>query len=163
MSEVPPTGSADAPRKGARITRELDFPRALVFHALTDSKVGARVWGPEGSVKHLFEIDPKPGGSIRIHDGNRDGVVSTTIGTITEFVAPELFVFRSATTYKDGTAPFQALQSVRLEELGPKRTRVTVHVKVLDLGGFPGSVTELEEGYEGGWGETFDMMQRELR
>lgn len=162
MNRKSESGVVDGERAGARITRDFDFPRALVFHALTDSKVGAKVWGPKGSVKHLFEIDPRPGGTLRIHDGNAEGIVAKTVGTITEFVPPERFEFRSATTFHDGSAPFRALQSVRLEELGPKRTRVSVHVKVLELGAFPGPVEDLEGGFEGGWGETFDMLQEEL-
>jgi hypothetical protein len=40
---------------------------------------------------------------------------------------------------------------------------VTVRVKILATGSFPGGVESLEEGYQGGWGETFDKLQRELR
>jgi len=52
---------------------------------------------------------------------------------------------------------------VTLEELSPRRTRVTVLVKVLTNGSFPGGVESLEEGFQGGWGQTLDMLQRALR
>lgn len=48
------------------------------------------------------------------------------------------------------------------EELNPKRTRVTVFVKIIETGSFPGGVESLKEGFQGGWGETFDMLQRAL-
>lgn len=162
MSREGAHGSAGRAREGATITRDFDFPREVVFRLLTDPAIAARVWGPEGSIKHVFELDPRPGGVIRIHDGNHpDTVMAKTLGTITEFVVPSRFAFRSATTFEDGTAPFEALQSVDLLALGPTRTRVTIRVQVLELGAFPGSIVELEEGFEGGWGQTLDMLQRE--
>ena len=103
-----------------------------------------------------------PGGLIRIHDRHSDGTSTKTSGTITEFVFPRLLVFRSTTTLCDGPVPFEALQAVTFEELSPKKTRVTVRVKVLATGSFPGGAESLEEGFMGGWGQTFDMLQRAL-
>lgn len=154
--------SADGVRNAVKISRDFDFPRESVFNMLTDPKKAAKVWGPEGSVKLVFELDPRPGGAIRIHD-QFEGKTARTAGTVTEFVVPERLVFRSVTTPPEGTAPWEALQTVTFEELSPKRTRVTVLVKILATGSFPGGVQSLEEGFQGGWGETFDMLRRELR
>jgi uncharacterized protein YndB with AHSA1/START domain len=154
--------STDGERSAVKITRDYDFPRESVFSMLTDEKKAAKVWGPEGAEKLLFELEPRPGGAIRIHD-RYEGKTATTSGTILEFVVPELLVFRSATALDGGAAPWEALQTVKFEELSPKRTRVTVLVKILATGSFPGGVESLEEGYQGGWGETFDMLQRALR
>ena len=30
----------------------------------TDAKKAAKFWGPEGAVKLVFELDPRPGGAI---------------------------------------------------------------------------------------------------
>ena len=155
--------SKDGERAAVTISRDYDYPRQKVFDMLTDEKKAAKVWGPEGAVKYLFKLDRRPGGSITIHDGDSEGIVARTTGTILEFVAPELVSFRSVTTIRDSTAPFEALQTVKLAELGPNRTRVTVLVKVLVAGSFPGGVESLEQGFMGGWGETFDMLQRGLR
>lgn len=154
--------AADRADSDARISREFDFPREIVFRMLTDAKKAVKVWGPEGSVKLVFELDPRPGGAINIHD-HYQGKTAVTTGTILEFVAPERLVFRSITTPAEGTAPWEALQSVTCEELAGKRTRVTVQVKVLATGSFPGGVESLEEGFRGGWGETFDMLDRAMR
>jgi uncharacterized protein YndB with AHSA1/START domain len=163
MTKIWKNESADGERIAVKISREYDFPRESVFKMLTDPKKAVKVWGPEGSVKHVFELDPRPGGAITIHDGDSERIYAKTSGTILEIVPPELLVFKSATTPAEGTAPWEALQTVTLEELGPKRTRVTVQVKVLAAGSFPGGVESLEEGFVGGWGQTFDMLQRALR
>jgi uncharacterized protein YndB with AHSA1/START domain len=161
MSETQRHEPADGERSGVTTTREFDFPRESVFDMLTIPKKAAKVWGPEGSVKLVFELDPRPGGAIRIHD-HYGGKTAKTSGIVTEIVRPARLIFRSVTTPPEGTAPWEALQSLTLEELGPRRTRVTVHVKILATGSFPGGVESLEEGYKGGWGETFDMLERKL-
>lgn len=162
MNDAERKGSTGGGRSVVKISREFDFPRALVFRMLTDPQKAAKVWGPEGAVKLVFELEPRPGGALRIHD-QYDGKIAKTSGTISEIVVPERLVFRSVTTPAEGAVPWEALQTLLFEELGPKRTRVTVLVKVLSTGAFPGGVDALEEGFRGGWGQTFDMLQRELR
>jgi uncharacterized protein YndB with AHSA1/START domain len=154
---------AHGERPAVKISRDYDHPRARVFQMLTDPKKAVNVWGPEGSVKHRFELDPRPGGVITIHDGDAERIMSRTTGTIVEILPPERLVFRSATTPAEGTAPWEALQTLILEELGPKRTRVTILVQVLASGSFPGGAGPLEEGFQGGWGQTLDMLERQLR
>lgn len=153
----------DGERNGARVSREFDYPRELVFSMFIEPKKAARFWGPEGSTNLAFELDPRRGGAIRIVDRNRKGVIGNTSGTILDIVVPELLVFRSATSFPEGATPWEALQTMRFEELGPQRSRVTVVVQVLAAGSFPGGVESLEGAYLGGWGETFDRLQRGLR
>jgi len=155
--------SADGERNAVKITRDYDYPRESVFRLLTDPKKAVNVWGPEGSIKHRFELDPRPGGAITIHDGDSERIFARTSGTVVEIVPPELLVVKTATTAAEGTNPWEALQTVILEELGPRKTRVTVLVKVLASGSFPGGVEPLEKGFKGGWGQTLDRLQRELR
>ena len=115
--------AADGERNIVHISRDYDFPRPSVFGMFTDAKKAAKFWGPEGAVKLVFEFDARPGGAIRIHDRNSEGNVAKTSGTVLEVVVPELLVFRSATVFRDGVAPFEALQTVQFEELSPRRTR----------------------------------------
>jgi uncharacterized protein YndB with AHSA1/START domain len=154
--------STDVERDVVKISRNYDFPRESVFGMFTDPKKAAKFFSPEGAVKLLFEWDPRPGGAIRIHD-RHDGITYKTSGTFLEFVVPEILSYRSATTPGEGAAPFEALQTMKFEALGPKKTRVTVLVKVLAAGSYPGDVESLEEGFMGGWGQTLDMLQRALR
>jgi uncharacterized protein YndB with AHSA1/START domain len=161
----PPEGEdfLNGERHAVTVSRDYDFPRETVFRMLTDRTTASKFFTPEGAEKLLFEWDPRPGGAIRIHDRHPDdGVVFKTSGTIVDFVPPKLLSFRSRTTPGDGSAPFEALQTVRFEPLGPRRTRVIVQVKVLSGGSFSGGVGALEAGFLGGWGQTLDMVQREL-
>ena len=48
------------------ITRTFDAPRALVFKAWTDPAQVAQWWGPAGWSNPVCEIDPRPGGAIRM-------------------------------------------------------------------------------------------------
>jgi uncharacterized protein YndB with AHSA1/START domain len=155
--------SIDKERSAVTVTRDYDFPRESVFRMLTDRDSASKFFSPEGSEKLVFEWDPRPGGSIRIHDRHPDdGVVYKTSGTIVEFVPPEILSYRSATTPGDGIAAFEALQTVRFESLGPRRTRVIVQVKVISAASFPGGKESLEAGFLGGWGQTLDMLQGAL-
>jgi uncharacterized protein YndB with AHSA1/START domain len=153
----------DSERSAVTVTRDYDFPRESVFRMLTDRETASKFFSPEGAEKLVFEWDPRPGGAIRIHDRHPDdGVVYKTSGTIVEFVPPEILSFRSATTPGDGNEAFEALQTVRFESIGPRRTRVIVQVKVLSAASFPGGQVSLEAGFLGGWGQTLDMLQRAL-
>jgi uncharacterized protein YndB with AHSA1/START domain len=153
--------STDGERDAVKISRDYDFGRELVFSMFTDPKKAVKFFSPEGAAKLLFEWDPRPGGAIRIHD-RHDGITYKTSGTFVEFVVPEILSFRSATTPGQGSAPFEALQTMKFESLGPEKTRVTVLVKVLAAGSFPGGVESLEQGFMGGWGQTLDILQSEL-
>lgn len=162
MSETQGKRSTDRERGAAKVTRDFDFPREAVFDLLTDPRKGAVSWSPEEAVNLVFELDPRPGGVIRVHDQDSEGKVSRTDGTVVEINAPELLVVKTATTPPSGGAPFEVLQTLRFEELSPRRTRVTVLVKVLAKGSFPGDVESLEEGFQGGWGEVFEKVRRAL-
>jgi len=155
--------STDTERSAVTVTRVYDFPRESVFRMLTGRDTASKFFSPEGAEKLVFEWDPKPGGALRIHDRHPDdGAVYKTSGTIVEFVPPEILSFRTATASGDGNVAFEALQTVRFESLGPRRTRVTVQVKVLSAGSFPGGNVSLEAGFLGGWGQTLDMLQRAM-
>jgi uncharacterized protein YndB with AHSA1/START domain len=163
MNQESERRSMNGEREAAKVSRDFDFPRELVFNMLTDPKKGAVSWSPEEAVNLVFELDPRPGGAIRIHDRDGEGNVAKTTGTVVEIVVPELLVVKTATTLPTGSAPWEALQTLSFEELGPRKTRVTVLVKVLASGSFPGGVESLEEGFQGGWGQVLEKLQRALR
>lgn len=155
--------SSSGRRNVAKISRDFDFPRESVFRMLTDPAKGAVAWSPDEAVNLVFELDPRPGGAIRVHDRDREGNVHKTSGTVVEIVVPERLVVKTVTTPAQGTAPWEALQTLTFEEIRPARTRVTVVVEVLATGSFPGGVESLAEGYRGGWGEVFEKLRRALR
>lgn len=156
--------ATQAKRHRVELTREFDFPRESVFGMVTDPKKAVRWFGsPEGAVKLAFELDARPGGSIKIHDRLGDGKVFHTAGTFVDVVPPERISFTTSTRPEGGTIPFEALQTMIFEELGPKRTRLTVLVEILATGNVPGGAEALAEGYKGGWGDVLVMLQRELQ
>ncbi len=163
MSEKDSKESRDGERTAAKISRDYDFPRETVFTMCTDPRKAAKWFlTPEGGVTLLFELDARPRGTVRIHGHHGDGKVFKTSGTFLETVFPERIVVKTATTPPWSDVPFEALQTLIFEELSPKRTRVTVLVKVLSPGSFPGGAGPLEEGFQGGWGGTLELLQREL-
>lgn len=153
----------DPGRSGVTLSREYDFPRETVFAMCTDPRKAARWFlSPEGGVTVLFELDARPGGTVRIDGHHGDGRLFKTSGTFLEIDRPNRVVLRTATTPPGDPAPFEALQTLVFEEINPRRTRVTVHVKVLSSGSFPGGLESLERGFEGGWDGTLNLLQREL-
>ena len=164
MTQTKSTGPMAGDPNTVVITRDFDFPRATLFEYFTDPKKAAKWFGtPEGAITVLFELDARPGGTLRIHDREAGGPIHETSGTVLEVVEPELLSFRSSTELNLGAPPFEALQTVTLEEVTPKKTRVTVVVRVLSAASVPGGVPALLEGFQGGWGETFDKLQRLLQ
>lgn len=163
MKQTSAKVSDSGERHHVKLSREFEFPRESVFRMMTDPKKAARWFGsPEGAVKLLFEIDPRPGGAIRLHDRTSDGTVGRTSGSFVEVVTPERISFKTATTLDGSTVSFEALQTMIFEALSPSRTRLTVLVDILSTGTFPGGAEPLAAGYTGGWSQTLDMLQREL-
>ncbi len=160
-------GSLDATSRARHTTmlsRDFDFPRAKVFDMMIDPKKAVKWFGtPAGAVKVDFQMDPRPGGVLKIHDRNSEGLEGKTSGTFVEIVAPEKISFKTGTKMTGVAAPFEALQTMIFEEVGPTKTRLTIVVEVLNAGSFAGGAEGLADGYKGGWGETLDMLQRELQ
>lgn len=147
-----------------KVTREFDCPREVIFGMVTDPKKAVKWFGsPEGAVKLDFELDARPGGKIKLQDRHSDGTTFQTTGTFVEVLPPERISFTTATKPEGGSVPFEALQTMIFEEIGPRRTRLTVLVEVLAAGEVPGGVESLVEGYRGGWGDTLEMLRTELR
>lgn len=150
-------------RGDVEISRDFDFPREAVFDMCASPEKAAKWFlAPEGGTTVLFELDARPGGTVRIDGHHGDGKLFRTTGTFLEFVVPERIVVRTATTPPWSTVPFEALQTLVFEALGPARTRVTVRVKVLTAGSFPGGAEELAEGFLGGWGGTLNLLRKAL-
>ena len=89
--------NADAPRFRHRdreliSSRVFDYPREVVFRAVTDPNVLAKWWGPAGFT-NIFEIcEPRPGGAWRFVMQGPDGTRYPNESEFVEVVPPERIV-----------------------------------------------------------------------
>lgn len=106
--------------------RDLDAPRDLVWKVLTDPAHLLAWWGPTGfrSVTHTYDL--RPGGVWRMTMHGPDGHPYANYALFDEVVAPQRLVLR----YLDEAsgAP-QHVTTITLQDLGPKRTRLTLSMR----------------------------------
>ena len=63
------------------LVRVYAAPREKVFKAWVDCELAAKWWGPRGFTNPVCELDPRPGGAIRIDMRGPDGTVYPMGGT----------------------------------------------------------------------------------
>jgi uncharacterized protein YndB with AHSA1/START domain len=137
------------------LTRLIDAPRERVFQAWTDPRHLAQWWGPLHFTNAVCEVDPRPGGAIRIDMRGPDGVIYPMKGVFREVVAPERLVFTS-TAVEDaaGNPQLEGLATVTFAEHEGK-TLLTVHNLILKAG--PGAADALA-GMDEGWNQSLDRL-----
>ncbi len=152
----------DAATTGANqeivITRVFEAPRALVWQVWTDPRHVAHWWGPHGFTNPVCELDPRPGGALRIDMTGPDGVVSPCTGVFHEIVVPERLVFTTRALDQDGTVQLEVLNTVTLVEEDGK-TQLTLHAVVVRT--TPDAATMLD-AMEDGWTQTLDRLAAHL-
>jgi len=136
------------------IRRILDAPREVVFKAWIDPAHLKHWWGPTGFTNPVCEVDPRPGGTLRIHMRAPDGVVYPMTGVFQEVVEPERLVFTSNALDKDGNALFENLNTVTFAEHGTQ-TRLTLHSKVATA---TEQAAPYLKGMDEGWRLTLDRL-----
>ncbi len=132
------------------ITRIFDAPRELVFKLWTDPKHVVHWWGPKFFTNPVCELDPRPGGIMRIDMQGPDGTVYPGKGTFLEVVEPERIVF-TATTLDDeeGNPQLVVLHMVTFDDAEGK-TKLTLQafvVKSAPVAAF--ALAGMEEGWSG--------------
>ena len=121
----------------------------------------AKWWGPEGCVVVHSEVDPRPGGTMRVDQRFLDGEIRRMTAIFEKVVRPELLVFKNTSSGEAGFSSWESRNTVTFEELGPRRTRVTAITAIVAA---PQEEREsLKEAYRAGWGESLDKLQRALR
>jgi uncharacterized protein YndB with AHSA1/START domain len=136
------------------LTRTFDAPRDLLFKAWTEVERLRRWWGPKGFTNPVCEIDPRPGGSIRIHMQAPDGRTYPMTGVFIEVVPPERLVFRSAALNEQGEAMFEILNTVTFADLGAK-TELALHARVLTI---TAQAPQYLAGMKEGWSQSLDRL-----
>lgn len=136
------------------LVRAYDRPSRLVFRAWTEPTQMAQWWGPRGFTNPVCELDPRPGGELRIHMRGPDGTVFPTVGVYREIVEPERLVFTASALDGTGRPLFEVLNTVTFSERDGA-TRVAVQAQVLKW--IPAGERFLD-GMEAGWGQTLERL-----
>ena len=136
------------------VTRVFDAPRELVFKAWTDPKIVAQWWGPHRFTNPVCELDPRPGGAIRIHMHGPDGTVYPMTGVYQEVVEPERIVFTSAALDASGNAMFEVLTTVTFAEEGGK-TKQILRTRVIKS---TAEAAPYLAGMEAGWTQSLERL-----
>ena len=106
-------------------SREYDAPRDLVFEVWTDPKHISQWWGPDGFTTTTSTFDMRPGGVWRFVLHGPDGRDYENRITFDEIVKPERIQYHHGGG--GGVEPVQFRTTVTFEDLGNKRTRITLH------------------------------------
>ena len=135
-------------------TRTFDAPRERLFEAWTDPAHVAQWWGPECFTNPVCEVDPRPGGAIRIDMRAPDGTVYPMAGVYREVTGPSRLSFASAALDAAGRPLFEVLNTISFTEEGD-RTKQVSEARVLastDAG------APYLAGMEAGWTQTLDRL-----
>jgi len=141
------------------LTRTLDAPRELVFRAWTEPAQLARWWGPKGFTNPVCELDPRPGGTLRIVMRAPDGAQHPMTGVFREIVIPERLVFTFVAVDNEEQPLLEGLTQVSFAERGGK-TELTVKTRAIGLVDFAGRMLQ---GMEAGWTQSIERLAELVR
>jgi uncharacterized protein YndB with AHSA1/START domain len=151
------TRGNNSPEKELVIARVFDAPREIVFKAWTEVERLKRWWGPKNFTNPVCEIDPRPGGAMRIHMRAPDGVIYPMTGVFQEIAEPERLVFTASALDAEGEPLFEQRTTVTFADLGGK-TKLTVHASFSKIR--PEAAPHLA-GAETGWNMSLDRLVEE--
>ena len=136
------------------ITRIFDAPRKLVFKAWTDPARLQQWWGPKDFTNPVCEVDPRPGGAIRIVMRAPDGRTYPMSGVFLEVAEPERLVFTSTPLDANGNPLFEVLTTVTFSDRGGK-TELTLHASVTMS---TAEAPQYLKGMNQGWNQSLDRL-----
>jgi uncharacterized protein YndB with AHSA1/START domain len=136
------------------ITRDFAAPRALVWQAWIDFNHARNWMGPAGHPMQSMQNDLRVGGHWR-NVMRHDGKELPQSGIYREIREPHLLSFTFAWEEPDGSRGHETLVTVRFDEIGPNKTRMT-----FQQGVFP--TTSIRDGHRGGWNRALDAFEEFL-
>jgi uncharacterized protein YndB with AHSA1/START domain len=150
----------EAPAKRELVLKRIcAAPREIVFKTWTDTARLKQWWGPNGFTNPVCEIDPRPGGAMRIHMRAPDGTVYPMTGVYREIVEPERLVVSSGALDEQGKPLFEVLTTATFADHGGK-TELTLRARVVKE--TPAAAPHLA-GMEEGWNQTLDRLVEEVK
>jgi uncharacterized protein YndB with AHSA1/START domain len=150
---------ADAPIPELVMTRVFDAPRKLVFRAWIEPERLKRWWGPNGFTNALCELDPRPGGIVRIHMRAPDGTVYPNEGTIQEFVPPERLTLAMGVKDTEGNIILEGVTTVTFTEQAGKTT-LLLRARILRANAETAALHL--SGMENGWRQALEHLAVEM-
>ena len=121
--QAAPEADASIADREIVMSRDFDAPRELVWQAYTDERHLPHWFGPNGFSLTMHSIDVRPGGMWRYTMHGPDGRDWPNRQVYQEVVRPERLVYLHGEDVDDDPGAFHV--TVRLEDLGGGRTRVT--------------------------------------
>lgn len=140
------------------LTRTFNAPRARVFDAWTDAAHLAAWWGPHGFTNPRCEIEPRPGGVIRIDMRAPDGVTYPMTGAFVEVSAPARLVFTSAALDSSRRPVLETITTVTLTE-DDGRTAQVVDARVSNA---TADAAPYLAGMREGWTQSLERLASHL-
>jgi uncharacterized protein YndB with AHSA1/START domain len=110
------------------ITRDVDFPRALVWKAFTDAEHIKHWWGPNGFTNTIHEMNVKVGGVWRFIMHGPDGTDYPNHIAYTKLVEPERLEYDHTSDGRKNEDFFHAIATFEALD-GGTRTRVTLRLQ----------------------------------
>ena len=154
------------------ISREFDAPRSSLWAALTEADQMLQWWGPSGVKVVKATMEFRPGGIFHYGMETPDGSVMWGRFVYREIVAPERIVFVNAFSDEAGgitrhplnpTWPRELLSTFKFEEIGPKRSRLTVRWEPLNANDEERATFGAgHDSMNGGWGGTLNKLAAHL-
>ncbi len=155
---MPATDTATGDPLSVRVRKTVNASPERAFAALTEPDLVVAWWGPAGFASDWADIDPRPGGTLRIHmaatDGSYEGVLRGTYLTVEP---PTRLSFRIADHCNGAPELFDAakmaptLVEIVLRPIDGGRTEIT-----LTHSGFQDAV--VAGAHEGGWSGAFEKL-----
>jgi uncharacterized protein YndB with AHSA1/START domain/DNA-binding transcriptional ArsR family regulator len=146
-----------APRTLA-IERKLPAPPGAVWRSWTSAEAVRRWWSPRHFTVVECEVDPVPGGPLRIVMQEGDGTRHTATGSFLELRPYMALSFELAPLDADGAALFRAVYDVQLAGHGTGTT-LSLTIRVTDAR--PEGAPALA-GMQLGWNQLLDNLAEQL-
>jgi uncharacterized protein YndB with AHSA1/START domain len=142
-----------------RFARDLPAPPARVWRLWTSAPTVRRWWSPEHFDVADCEVDPVPGGRLRIVLVEGDGRRHEAAGRFLALNRPRSLSFELAPVDARGEPLFHAVHEVRLAQRG-RHTRLELTVEVSAA---RSEAAQAVAGIALGWEQTLDKLRAELR
>jgi len=141
-----------------RFVRDLPAAVGDVWSSWTTASGVAEWWAPDHFTVAEAEVDPVPGGRLRIALQEGGGARYDSAGRFVMVHSPERLQFELAPLLPDGGPLFSALYDVTLADRA-KRTRLGLEIRITDT--LPEAAAAIA-GIELGWGQALDKLSRAL-